>query len=191
MALYRVTNIFHTGVGFSVEGSEDYTLSPGESIEVVKITQEIREFEETGHIRIDTLIPDPTVLVVDAITNDVDKAPSGHAVSGALAGVDGQIAATNTALDQLSQRVDQIIAGNGGIPIVDRFVISAENVTTKALMLSHTPLFPAAVMVFPTGGPAQRYGIDYSVYAEFITWDSLGLDNFIEEGDIVDVAYTH
>lgn len=67
--------------------------------------------------------------------------------------------------------------------------LQSQDIFNKFVLLQGTPLSPKQVIVTPEGGIDQRNGIDYKVIGNRITWDSLGLDGFLEEGDIIIVQY--
>lgn len=208
MALYKVTNITpDVDVGFSVEGSEDYTLAPGDHINVTRITQELRNFEEEGHISIEAIIS-PDSEVVDSINcTSTDHAPSGRAVCEALDGKEDVGVAANLLSDHVTDPdphpqyttfadVDAAIAaavigGGGSVPYMQRVSIDNTIVTNKGFPLDHTPVNPQAVMLIPHGGIPQRPGLDYNVTGNSLSWNSLGLDGFLGTSDIVDVYYNY
>lgn len=206
MALYKVTNITpDVDVGFSVEGSEDYTLAPGDHINVTRITQELRNFEEEGHISIEAIIS-PDSEVVDTINcSSTDHAPSGRAVCEALdlkenVGVAADLLTDHTtALDPHPQYttfadVDTAIANasiSGSVPYMQRVPINNTILTNKGFPLDYTPVNPQAVMLIPHGGIPQRPGLDYNVTGTALSWNSLGLDNFLDTSDTVDVYYNY
>lgn len=199
MALYRVTNIVNTGVGFSVEGSEDYTLAPGESIEVVKITQEIREFEETGRIRIDVLVSDVVNVDNNIDPNAYDKATSQAALYQALAGKE----AAGTANNLLQAHVQDVnphpqyalladvIASELITFKFERITLTPEMITAKKVTLQQVVTFNKNLQLIPDGGIPQRYGVDYVAQGNIVSWDGYELDGFFEAGEIIDVLYTY
>lgn len=84
----------------------------------------------------------------------------------------------------------------GGIPLggtgqgpVEQFTLTATNITNKNVQLTISPEVPSAVLLFPEGGIVQRYGVDYTISGDILSWDGLGLDNFLEEGEFLIVKY--
>jgi hypothetical protein len=202
MAKYKVTNITNNrgGVGFSIEGNEDYLLVYGEYIFVTKITQELRHFEEVGAISIDVVEADPGTVVDAIICNDTVNAPSGRAVCDALSGKEAAgtaaaaISVHELAADphpQYAQLVDIGGGGGGGgfTPKFERIVLTGGMISAKKIPLNKTPVVPSAVQLIPDGGIPQRFGVDYTVSGATLSWDSLQLDGFLETNEVVDVFY--
>jgi hypothetical protein len=68
--------------------------------------------------------------------------------------------------------------------------ITALQATEKKIILNFFPAFPEKIKLTPAGGIQQVYGIDYTISnGNELTWASLGLDGFIEEGEVVFVSY--
>lgn len=63
--------------------------------------------------------------------------------------------------------------------------ITAPEAAAKELTLAATPSVPSNVILDIIGGSSQRYGVDFSVSGNVLTWDSLGLDGVINVGDIL------
>lgn len=84
----------------------------------------------------------------------------------------------------------------GGLPInegvgkkqITHFVTSSE-VDNKQIELSSIPIFPNEVELQFINGTSQINGVDFSVSENVLQWDGLGLDNFIEENDILIIRF--
>ena len=85
---------------------------------------------------------------------------------------------------------------NGGFPIganagsiVERIELTQEDINNKYVTLASTPLIPSAVVVTPEGGIPQAYTVDFIIVGNQLRWDGLGLDNFLDETDVLLVQY--
>jgi hypothetical protein len=76
---------------------------------------------------------------------------------------------------------------NGFIP--EEVTLTMQNIIDGQVILSRTPVLPSAVRLLPDGGIPQRYGVDYAVVGNILTWQGLGLDGFLEEDDILYITY--
>ena len=85
--------------------------------------------------------------------------------------------------------VGGFLVGAGGSQYKDTFTLTLTDITNKYVMLTEVPNFPATVQLLPDGGIPQRNGIDFSVAGQQVSWDGLGLDNFLEVGDTFTVQY--
>lgn len=83
--------------------------------------------------------------------------------------------------------------GSGGttgiqVPyIVKEITLTAQNIANKYVALTEAPLVSGDIIVSPEGGIIQRYGVDYVVNGLFLTWADMGLDGYLEEGEILTV----
>jgi hypothetical protein len=68
-------------------------------------------------------------------------------------------------------------------------ILTAQQIADKKITLSKNPAFPETLSFVPDGGTAQRYGEDYIVVGNEIRWEGLGLDNFLEEGEVIRITY--
>jgi hypothetical protein len=69
------------------------------------------------------------------------------------------------------------------------FTLSALDITNKFLTLSSTPQSLETVSLFPAGGINQVNGIDFDVVSNVLSWNGLGLDGFLEAGDVLIIKY--
>jgi hypothetical protein len=80
-------------------------------------------------------------------------------------------------------------SGSGlGIPpeIIRLTELDIEN---KFVILSITPKFPKTVRLVCEGGLEQINGVDFVVVENILTWDALGLDNFLDSTDALIIHY--
>lgn len=59
----------------------------------------------------------------------------------------------------------------------------------SSLSLNYVPILPDEVSVDPIGGPAQVYGVDFTVTGSTLSWDLPGSDikGVIDEGFVVNI----
>ena len=67
--------------------------------------------------------------------------------------------------------------------------LSNTEITNKKFTLDHAPLFSETIQFIPDGGITQRYGVDFTVTGNDVSWSGLELDGFLESGDQVRVFY--
>lgn len=79
--------------------------------------------------------------------------------------------------------------GSGAIDIAEVYTLTSGNISIKGFLLTYTPADPTAIELTPIGGILQRYGVDYVYSNGYVTWDGLGLDGFLEEGEQIYVRY--
>lgn len=86
----------------------------------------------------------------------------------------------------------------GGFPIgqgvgqkTELIEISDQMILEKGLFLQSAPTIQGSVLLEFINGTRQLYGIDFVVQSStnFLTWDGLGLDGFIEKDDIIFLQY--
>ncbi len=87
-------------------------------------------------------------------------------------------------------------ATNGGFPIganagsiFKRIELTQQDIDNKFVTLASTPLIPSSVILSCEGGIDQVYGIDFIIVGNQIRWEGLGLDNFLDETDVLLVQY--
>lgn len=73
--------------------------------------------------------------------------------------------------------------------VVEAITINSTHIVNKKIYLQATPFGSNSVTLTFANGIEQLKGVDFIVNANAIEWDGLGLDGFIEEGDIVIVEY--
>lgn len=73
--------------------------------------------------------------------------------------------------------------------VFDVVILTTQHIIDKKIILSNIPSFPDATMLTLEGGALQRYGVDYTIVNQELSWDGLGLDNFLEPGDTLQIHY--
>jgi hypothetical protein len=53
---------------------------------------------------------------------------------------------------------------------VEQITLTPGIISARKLTLTHTPVSSTEVAVDPIGGPAQEYGVDYSVSLNEVSW---------------------
>ena len=81
------------------------------------------------------------------------------------------------------------IGGEGQIPQHEVVTLTSTHITQKYIQLLSIPSSPTATQLIPVGGIQQRYAIDYVIAGNILSWDTLGLDNFLEVGDVLIINY--
>lgn len=81
-----------------------------------------------------------------------------------------------------------VVGANSGF-IVERIQLTNQNILDKFVTLTSTPMFPNMVFLTIESGIAQVNGIDFQVTGNVLSWDSLGLDNFLDNTDVLIVLY--
>lgn len=81
------------------------------------------------------------------------------------------------------------LASTGSNVIVEKFELSNTDVSLKQVELNKVPTNPSSVIVFPQGGIPQFSGIDFVVTENILSWNNLGLDGFLEQGETIFVQY--
>lgn len=68
--------------------------------------------------------------------------------------------------------------------------LTATDITNKYITLNFSPKVSQSVSFIPQGGLPQIYGIDFQVISgNLLSWNGLGLEGFLEAGDVVVVNY--
>lgn len=77
----------------------------------------------------------------------------------------------------------------GAIETREKFVLTQNQINNKQIVLQSSPSNPTLVKLLPEGGISQIYGVDFTVNDNILSWSNLGLDNFLESGEILFVTY--
>ena len=72
----------------------------------------------------------------------------------------------------------------------EEFIITADQIMNKKILLSRAPASPSSVRLVIYGGIEQINGIQYRVNGQHILWDGLGLDGQVPIGDRWFVFYS-
>jgi hypothetical protein len=81
------------------------------------------------------------------------------------------------------------LGSGGGTSNVATITLSQQDIDNKKVTLSTEPFYPNAVSMTIVGGISQVNGIDFEVIGSDISWDGLGLDNFLEISDTLIIQY--
>lgn len=82
------------------------------------------------------------------------------------------------------------IGRDSGLKIMsEKITLTQQHINDKSITLVKEPTSPDSVMFRPEGGLAQVNGIDFDVYLNVISWDGLGLDNFLEVNEVINITY--
>lgn len=83
---------------------------------------------------------------------------------------------------------DWIVRRRSGF-ITYKITLTQTDIDNKFTTLPYTPVDNSNVLVTPVGGILQLNGEDYQVIGDILSWDSLGLDGFLEENDVLVVQH--
>jgi hypothetical protein len=67
--------------------------------------------------------------------------------------------------------------------------IDATEAANKEIQLSQTPKINTQTVVHSINGPTQRYGADFIVTGDVLSWNGYGLETILEEGDTLVIVY--
>lgn len=81
-----------------------------------------------------------------------------------------------------------LVGGNSGF-IYRRIELNIDDIANKYVTLPDVPLSPTSVFLTIEGGIPQINGIDYEIIGNKISWNGLGLDNFLDNTDVLLVLY--
>lgn len=111
----------------------------------------------------------------------IDYTVDGLTLSWDGLGLDGFLEVDDTLLVQYSETIAQ-----AGFNIIE---LTQENIDSKSAQLTATPINPEFTQLTVIGGSNQLYGIDFTVSGNSVSWDGLGLDNFVDVGDILVIQF--
>jgi hypothetical protein len=86
----------------------------------------------------------------------------------------------------------------GGLPIgsnvgtsiqPQRIELTQQDIDNKYVTLNIAPLYPNTVSLTCENGIPQINGVDFIVTGNILSWDGLGLDNFLDNTDVLIVQY--
>lgn len=86
----------------------------------------------------------------------------------------------------------------GGLPIgsnigtsipPQRIELTQQDINNKYVTLNIAPLYPDTVSLTCENGITQVNGIDFIIIENKLSWDGLGLDNFLDNTDVLIVQY--
>jgi hypothetical protein len=74
---------------------------------------------------------------------------------------------------------------------VESITLTADNIANRSVNLSRPLQNPSKTKIFPEGGPAQIYGVDFVVvFPNKISWENKGLEPLLEAGDVLVIEYS-
>jgi hypothetical protein len=73
--------------------------------------------------------------------------------------------------------------GSGASVTVFNYTLNSTDIDNKFINLPFQPLSPSSVRLNIVGGIEQVNGVDFTVSGSILSWNGLGLDDFLEEGD--------
>lgn len=80
--------------------------------------------------------------------------------------------------------------GAGGFANKETVTLTQDHIENKQIQLNNFPNSLETVTLIPVGGIPQRTNIDFTLTeGNKISWDGLGLDNFLEVGDVLVITY--
>jgi hypothetical protein len=143
-------------------------------------------------------VPDVTIIVSNT-QHLINLEPAGPQVIEVETDQGISIEAKNAgpAEIQVTQQGPRIIEVSGpqgpigppGGAQVEWVTLSAPQVAAKQITLSGSPTYPNRVQVLFAGGPAQAYGVDYTVSGLVLSWSGLGMETLVEAGDTLIIEY--
>jgi hypothetical protein len=84
-----------------------------------------------------------------------------------------------------------VVAGTGFK--VDKFTLSATDITNKYVILQEVPNSTSDISLDIVGGVMQSYGDDFELLSDDggkrLSWNGLGLDGVLEEGEQLVITY--
>lgn len=85
-----------------------------------------------------------------------------------------------------------VIAGSSGNPMkVEMITLTGPMISAGELTLQQSATSPSETLLFVDGGPVQKYGIDFTVAGNVLSWSGLGLETIIGVNDIIIVQYKY
>lgn len=81
------------------------------------------------------------------------------------------------------------LIGQAAGSIIEIVTLNQDDIDAKQVTLNTTPLSPSTVIVTPEGGIPQINGVDYIITGNILSWDSLGLDGFLEVNEVLIVQH--
>ena len=74
--------------------------------------------------------------------------------------------------------------------IVDRFTLSAADISAKKVTLSDTPASSETVVVDIPEGTVQKLTLDYIVSGNEVQWDGRGMETILAENDRLIITFS-
>lgn len=140
----------------------------------------------------DSISPSELLQALKTIPKVVEVRPASPVLNQVwilhvLSPVERIVLEVNTATGIFS--IDPLSGGGGGSLIVQPETLSAGQISAKQITLSIPPINPSAVLLEIQGGTPVFFNVDYTVTGTTLSWAGLGLDGFIEEGELIRAVY--
>jgi hypothetical protein len=124
--------------------------------------------------------------------SDISEVVLATFLAGFSIDTDTEVVSTDSilvAIGKLQKQIKDIAAAESQ---TIKIIVTEEMVTNKQISLGFVPLHPDKVALEFVNGTKQLYGIDFIFIAETaaVAWTGLGLDGFIEQGDVL-LLITH
>jgi hypothetical protein len=87
------------------------------------------------------------------------------------------------------QKVAEIQNAQLGAPICVKLILTQQHLDNKQIVLAITPSVPGAVTLVPDEGIPQVNGKDFEVTGNILSWEGLGLEGFLELGELLIIQY--
>lgn len=102
---------------------------------------------------------------------------------------------SNSDLRTIKQALDDAGTGGGGGGNgfkVEYITLDSTQLSNLEITLGDTPAYPTEVVLLLVGGPPQKYGVDFVVSGDVLSWDVVGstLITDLQEGDDLIVIYS-
>ena len=72
---------------------------------------------------------------------------------------------------------------------IQTITLNSQQIANKYVTLLDAPANPSSVTLDIKGGIPQLFGEDFFVMGDMLTWNTLGLDGFLEVGDVLIIEY--
>ena len=72
---------------------------------------------------------------------------------------------------------------------VETIVISAAQAAAQAVVLTNTPGDVNKTILDIVSGTSQRFGVDFTVAGNVLSWAGFSLETVLAEGDVIRVTY--
>ena len=165
-------------INFNSTQVDDFVLGPGESQRVEAFPDIIHEIKY-GEIKYH--VDKGRLAVVFSETGSTETLSLAD-----LSDCDGYGTGHNNVVRGDDPRIQAI----GSVLVEESFTLTLNQINvTKFVTLTYIPSAGYDPKLLPIGGIEQQYGIDYTVTGTTLSWNGLGLDNFLEAGEILKVSY--
>lgn len=86
----------------------------------------------------------------------------------------------------------------GGFPVganigtsfaTERIILTQQDIENKYITLKAAPMYPNSVSLSCENGIAQINGVDFIVTENVLSWQNLGLEDFLDDSDVLLIQY--